>query len=87
MVRGEGRLKDYILITCIIDKDPELKTVDILADINTFNIYYSENRYYTLPENRKPLLIGGWFNYDNELNKNIFTDFWMKAVDNTGKIF
>jgi hypothetical protein len=87
MVRGEGRFKDYIIITCIIDKDPNLKTIDILADINTFNIYYSENRYYTLLENRKPLLIGGWFNYDNELNKNIFTDFWMKAVDNTGKIF
>lgn len=77
--------QQFVEITCIIEKEPELKTIKILADFNAFNTLYSENRYYTLPENKKPLLVGGWFNKEN--NQFFFTDFWLKAVDNTGKIF
>lgn len=80
------RYKDYVEITCIVSINP-LKTINILSDKNAFDILFSENRYYTLPENRKPLLIGGWFNYNKETNKFFFTDLWLKAVDTSGKIF
>lgn len=82
-----NELKDYVKVTCVIQKEPEFKSIDILANINDFNTLYSENRYYTLPENRKTLLIGGWFSYDEKLKHNVFSDFWLKAVDNVGKIF
>ena len=86
MQKLEGRLKNFILITIVTSKEP-FKSVDILANWDEFNIYYSQNRYYTTKENHKPLLIGGWFTYDIDLKQNIFSDFWLKATDNTGKIF
>lgn len=76
----------YIEILSLTNKEPN-QLIKVLADFEKFNTLYSENRYYTLPENRKPLLIGGWAHYESSEDNYVFTDFWLKAVDNSGKIF